>query len=509
MESFHDCKNPFLYLHIICPSGSYDANVEPAKDDVLFADTDFVITRLENFLKSIYGELQTPKDTSRPRPNSKPGGFDLLLARKPRSTETPPWTADYRGRKISSMNQCVGENVEDDRDNHAIDSNTVQRTQDSDDEEALRNVKISNPWTFAKIHASVRHSDTLKEFELQTNNQLLTPARQAGEPTEDRRQRIQEQRQSHVTKSGLPSPAHTQADHSTPSLAQLSPTHKLFSFPQKDLREKNDKDAPRKENRPQRGDDGADICNSWVSINKSGNNFLIPSATGLINHEVITEDETRRPQTKGRDFVSARTLPLGAPLNGIPELQADRIRGLMPRQRIGMNLHKGSFPPECFLPNIRLVRNDASACARSDSNSITDSKLNSSSTHHLPGRNRGKTSLLPLEAVREELATRNLVLVVPTAKLDINGLLAGLRSTTGTFEEGGLLLDEYIANGEFFGGFPSSENNDKSSMQSYRYESKIRALLTSVYGDEIGAKHEKLKFSSDLRASLAKISSKS
>lgn len=613
VQSFHDCKDPFLYLHISCPSGSYDANVEPAKDDVLFSDANFVIARFEYFLGSIYGELKTSNAASRPRSNPQPGAFELLLARKPRPTESPLWTADCRDRRILS-NISVGEKVEDGHDNHAIDSNTFQRTPDSDEEEALRDVKISNPWTFAKINTSVRHSNTSKEFGLQrTNNQLLTPARQAGEPTDDKRKRIQEQLQSHLPKFGLPSPARTQADHSTPSRAQPSPTHKLFSFPQKVRRDKNAEDDPRKEITPQRGDDAAGIYNSWVPINKPRNDFWNPSAPALFNDEFVGQDETRRPQTRGRDFVSARTLPLGAPLRGISELQADRIRGLMPRQRLGMNSKNSSFPP-----NIRLVRNDASALARSNSDSVTDASLvhsisygntglvaskedercrqgtlqviqrlkpmteprtanalqensppsntippphknrqtlqtlclsentpaaalkdpnpnavfeqgdpraylldsshqqhnnnnnemlNPSSAHHRSGRNRRMTSLLPLEAIREELTTRNLILVIPTTKLDINSLLAGLRSTTGTSEEEGFLLDEYIASGKFVGGFPAySENNDKSSMQTHRYEPKIRALLASVYGDEVCAEHERIKFSSDLRARLTALS---
>lgn len=208
MENFHDCKDPLLYLHIICPSGSYDVNVEPAKDDVLFTDADFVIAKLERFLSSVYGELQTPEVSSRSIANSKPGEFDMLLARKPRPTESPLWTADCRSRKIPGKFYNLGEQVADDHDHHAIDSNTVLQTQDSDEEEALRDVRISNPWTFAKIHTSVRHSNTSKDVESRRpNNQLLTPARQAGDPTDDKRLRMHEQRQSHVPKSGLPSPA--------------------------------------------------------------------------------------------------------------------------------------------------------------------------------------------------------------------------------------------------------------------------------------------------------------
>ena len=609
MENFHDYKDPFLYLHIICPSGSYDVNVEPAKDDVLFADADFIIAKLERFLSSVYGELPTPKAASRSKGNSKPGDFDILLARKPRPTESPLWAADCRSRKVPSK---IGKQVEDDHDHYAIDGNTVLRTQDSDEEKALRDVKISNPWTFAKIHTSIRHGNTSKDVESRRpNNQLLTPAHQAGDPTDDNRQRLQKQRQSHVSSSGLPSPTRTPADHSNPSCVQQSPTHNPSSFPKKASRKKNDKHAPTEENTPQRGDDATGVLNSWVPITKPKNKFFIPSGADLFDHEFVREDETRRPHTRGRDFVSARTLSPDAPLNGIPELQADRSRGLMPRHRLEMTLKNGSFSPERVLPK--------TSCASSDTDTITDFSLihsissknpdlvassdderrkqgtlqsiqqlksmtesrtahalqessptssnpipsphkngqtlqacyvlentptaapnpiskaifeqgdpraylldsiqqhNSnnnktmklSSAHHRLSRNSRKTSLLPLEAVREEITTRDLILVIPTTNLDIHGLLAGLRSTT-TSEDDGLLLDEYIASGEFFAGLPfsssastsESNNNDKSSMQADLYESKIYALLAKVYGDEVGAEDEKLKFSSNLRARL-------
>lgn len=610
VENFHDCKDPFLYLHIICPSGSYDVNVEPAKDDVLFADADFVIAKLERFLSSVYGELQTPKVVSRSKANSKLGDFDILLARKPRPTDTPLWTEDCRVRNIPSKICNIGEQVENNHDHHAIDSNTVLRTQDSDEEEALRDVKISNPWTFAKIHTSVQHSSMLKEVG-RPNNQLLTPARHACSPKYDKRQRLQK-RQSHVPKSGLPSPALTQADY---SIAQQSPAHKQFSLPQKASCKKNNEYASTKENAPLPGHDAPGVFDSWVTINKPRNNFLTPSRAGLVDHEVVRGDGTRRTQARGRDFVSAGTLSLDAPLNGIPQLQADRIRGLMPRQRLERTLRNGSFSPERVLPNIN--------CARSDSNPITDSSLihsissrnpdlvaskddkrrkqgtlqsiqrlkymteprtahalqekspassnsipsphkdsqtlqacyllgntptaalpspnskaifeqddprayllgslqhnyndnetiNLSSAHHRLSRNRRKISLLPLEAVREEDTTRDLILVIPTTKLHIHGLPAGLRSTT-TSEDGVLLLDEYIASGKFVGGLPfsssssppESNSNDKSPMQADYYESKILALLAKVYGDEVGTEDEKLKFSSDLRARLVILS---
>ena len=47
-------NNPFLRLNILCTPGSYDVNVEPAKDDILFRDEDFVLIHFESFLTSVY-----------------------------------------------------------------------------------------------------------------------------------------------------------------------------------------------------------------------------------------------------------------------------------------------------------------------------------------------------------------------------------------------------------------------------------------------------------------------
>ena len=80
--------NPFLCMNIVCPLGSYDANLEPAKDDVLFVDQIRLLSILETFFKSVYGELEVTRDKKGQKTKSQRGtkdqkGFDLLLAREP------------------------------------------------------------------------------------------------------------------------------------------------------------------------------------------------------------------------------------------------------------------------------------------------------------------------------------------------------------------------------------------------------------------------------------------
>jgi DNA mismatch repair ATPase MutL len=51
----HAVKTPFLQLDISCPRAAYDINVEPSKDDVLFADPKTILTIAARFFQSVYG----------------------------------------------------------------------------------------------------------------------------------------------------------------------------------------------------------------------------------------------------------------------------------------------------------------------------------------------------------------------------------------------------------------------------------------------------------------------
>lgn len=84
IESSNKPKDPFLCMQISCPPASYDVNVEPAKDDVLFTNVAFVLAMLEKFFKDIYGDVNTkPLQNAALLPShAKPRGFEVFLARK-------------------------------------------------------------------------------------------------------------------------------------------------------------------------------------------------------------------------------------------------------------------------------------------------------------------------------------------------------------------------------------------------------------------------------------------
>ena len=78
-------KDPFLCLNVICPSGSYDQNVEPAKDDILFEDPKSFLDALDRCFIEIYGNLDNEdavrQRTSKTR-HTQTDAFELLLARR-------------------------------------------------------------------------------------------------------------------------------------------------------------------------------------------------------------------------------------------------------------------------------------------------------------------------------------------------------------------------------------------------------------------------------------------
>ncbi|KAI4125863.1 MAG: hypothetical protein LQ341_006936, partial [Variospora aurantia] len=83
--------DPFLCMNLICPPGSYDANVEPAKDDVLFANSSCVLKVVESLFRDRYGDLQSNEKQGAKikRSAAESRVFDLLLARKPSAAVEP------------------------------------------------------------------------------------------------------------------------------------------------------------------------------------------------------------------------------------------------------------------------------------------------------------------------------------------------------------------------------------------------------------------------------------
>lgn len=88
-QALKSVSDPFLCLQLKCPLGSYDVNIEPGKDDVLFEDREFVFSFIQTVLADHYGalpdaQMKIPAKKATSSTAAKDNnGFGLLMARRP------------------------------------------------------------------------------------------------------------------------------------------------------------------------------------------------------------------------------------------------------------------------------------------------------------------------------------------------------------------------------------------------------------------------------------------
>ncbi|KAH7364221.1 putative PMS1 protein like protein [Rhexocercosporidium sp. MPI-PUGE-AT-0058] len=90
LEGEEKFKDPFLRLNIKCPVSSYDPNVEPAKDDVIFQNESLVLEFIEQLFKDVYGAPEAPAIMTAPQIlGFKGDNFELLMSRSKNSKDLP------------------------------------------------------------------------------------------------------------------------------------------------------------------------------------------------------------------------------------------------------------------------------------------------------------------------------------------------------------------------------------------------------------------------------------
>lgn len=172
-------SDTFLCLHIYCPIGSYDVNIEPSKDEVLFEDSSAILSLADAMFSELYGEI-TP-DGSSAKQNAKQAvetsrqgnAFDILLAKKPTPARPTP-----EKRRPSAVEYAVA--------NEEIKSRRYSHRSAVDDIEAPHEKHSipTTPWTRAKgnigIRSPVKGRPDTSPWQQQ---QLPTPARERSSPT--------------------------------------------------------------------------------------------------------------------------------------------------------------------------------------------------------------------------------------------------------------------------------------------------------------------------------------
>ena len=209
------------------------------------------------------------------------------------------------------------------------------QTPDPDEEAGLRDVRVSNPWVIAKVHASIRPYQNQRH----NSGQLLTPIQPNTDPEGG-----SSASPATVTSDANPSPRilltpqQSHRESSDPGTASSSPER--FPYP---LTARNSRSgehalkAQRAANRERYG--GA--LDTWVrkSINVHSDT---PSSTP--DREESLSIDLGTGNTRNRDFVSARTLPTGTLLSEIPTAPT-RVRRQSPQKQTGSSINKPFTSP--------------------------------------------------------------------------------------------------------------------------------------------------------------------
>jgi DNA mismatch repair ATPase MutL len=138
LQAAHDSSEklsisrPFLYLQIKCPPESYDVNVEPAKDEVLFFRPTDLLSLLEKLFKTVY-------------PLREQNRRDCQLRTEVLQGSSPSNKIDYN---VSPIDEHVTETAQG-RLQDDLDSLTPK------DDTLLSNIAVSNPFTIAAMTAKV------------------------------------------------------------------------------------------------------------------------------------------------------------------------------------------------------------------------------------------------------------------------------------------------------------------------------------------------------------------
>ncbi|OOQ84138.1 hypothetical protein PEBR_31501 [Penicillium brasilianum] len=168
-EAPKSVTEPFLCLQLRCPLGSYDVNIEPGKDDVLFEDREIVFALIENLFSENYGALPdvTTKIPAKKAASSNDlasnAGFDLLMARRPAqasqilsidepgSLSAPVLTSP--GTQTFSLSPSVP--------SLAQTPNNGGRSRELESNPASESgiLRQTNPWSISRINASLQAPD--------------------------------------------------------------------------------------------------------------------------------------------------------------------------------------------------------------------------------------------------------------------------------------------------------------------------------------------------------------
>ena len=234
--------DPLLVMNIYCPKGSYDVNVEPAKDDVLFTDAKVVLSFIQTTLSDFYEQptIRQKDHLAQPRLRED-NDFEVLLSKKtidkdispsresPLQVESESGVPDTQihlplNTPVHGLNAFAEETFHDAGGISSNESSTRPvdeedevgflakkratwkasmcqgsddglepysplsarsrwETEPADEVEDLQSIELSNPWTYAKLNAHFRTPQKRVENDNVSTSKghLPTPRQQRGD----------------------------------------------------------------------------------------------------------------------------------------------------------------------------------------------------------------------------------------------------------------------------------------------------------------------------------------
>lgn len=148
---FADVKDPFVYMNIVCPRGSYDVNIEPLKDDVLFEDTVKVLEAVEKLLDTFYPAPATLNTSS----STVPGGTVQDESIRIFEDEDTENASDYQPAKRQRIQKPNMDDAPEDLDDSSMPRQDQDKTSPPHHEDAVVEsaIQATNPFVIAKMNA--------------------------------------------------------------------------------------------------------------------------------------------------------------------------------------------------------------------------------------------------------------------------------------------------------------------------------------------------------------------
>lgn len=153
-------SRPFMCLRLSCPPQTYDINVEPAKDRVMFYHESHVSEMFEAMLKQMYGEITTV--STNPRSASvgpvEDDSFSIMMAR-PKNVGTSKSDSPLKPDQPTEV--------------------AIAPPRGSEEDEAPA---LDNPWTKARMNIRLNRSNTLPEDAVDPSLVMRAEVRAAASP---------------------------------------------------------------------------------------------------------------------------------------------------------------------------------------------------------------------------------------------------------------------------------------------------------------------------------------